>query len=500
MNSIRPSWIDRLRVRCAASRLARADALAASGAHNDAFPIFVRAARSGLPAAQHRLGRCYLLGQGVPPSLNEAIRWLRRAARAGDVAAWNQLAALALQGVPTRDADGLFNASDALTQPDYDSAEHWSRLGAAAGSAEAKAILAFVLTSGPSAKRDEAAGEALYRESARAGWSRGQLGLAVILMRRAEPGWMPEAKALLKAAAADHVAIAHYLLATLAESGCGGEADLEAAAAGYLAAARLGHAAAQMRYGFALLNGRGVARDVFNAETWLRRAALQGLAPAAAVVGYLYAQGGDLPPNYAEAATWLERAAKAGHVGAARTLGRMYLLGTGLRRDPEEAMLWLRIAVQGGDASARDDMTAVVLDGGGKPIDQRYVARWLREDAEDGIAAARFKLGLCFAKGIGVRADETIARGWFLRAAAQGLPEAAAAAAEMLMNGRGGPADPARAMVLFQGAARAGHPGAHFALGLLMGDDPAAVDWFRRAAELGHAGAEIMLVRRQPAA
>ena len=107
----------------------------------------------------------------------------------------------------------------------------------------------------------------------------------------------------------------------LAETGMAGPIDFKAAAASYKRAAELGHISAQVRYGFALLHGRGVEPDPFTAETWLRRAALAGDAQAAAVIGYIYARDGELPPNHAEAAIWFERAASGGHVSAARILG-----------------------------------------------------------------------------------------------------------------------------------------------------------------------------------
>ena len=81
------------------ARFARAESLADRNAHARAFPLFVQAARAGLRKARYRLGRSYLLGLGVPPSIGEALRWLRRAAEDGETEAQTQLAALALQGV-----------------------------------------------------------------------------------------------------------------------------------------------------------------------------------------------------------------------------------------------------------------------------------------------------------------------------------------------------------------------------------------------------------------
>jgi TPR repeat protein len=416
------------------ARFARAEALASREAHAAAFPLFVQAARGGLREAQYRLGRSYLLGLGVPPSIGEALRWLRRAAEAGETAAQTQLAALALQGFSDNGASGLFHNVGRdidFGHVDYKSAEHWCRQAVAAGSAEAKTLLGFILTAGPEDHRDPAVGEALYSEAAQAGCSRGQLGLATTLLRDGTRESAAESVALLRFAAADGVALAHHLLGMLAESGAAGVVDFVAAAASYKAAAELGHPQAQVRYGFALLLGRGVEANIFDAETWLRRAALKGDGQAAAVVGYLYARDGELPPNYAEAAVWLRRAAEAGHAGAAGMLGRLLLSGTGIPKDISEAAHWLRIAGESGDQAARADLVRLVLMRQVGEDDGIVATGWLQEGAAAGDPAAQFELGLCLAQGIGAERDDQAAFTWVRRAAELGHPEATRMLAEL---------------------------------------------------------------------
>jgi hypothetical protein len=414
---------------------ALADSLASRDAHTVAFPYFAKAARAGLRQAQYRLGRSYLLGLGVPPSIGEALRWLRRAADSEDTAAQTQLAALALQGISDTGNAGLFHDGGREPESDYQAAEHWCRKAVAAGSVEAKALLGFILTAGPAHLRDADMGEALYRDAAREGWSRGQLGLAMALLREGATERAAESLALLRSAANGGVAIAHHLMGMLAESGAAGPVDFTAAGASYEAAAELGHAQAQVRYGFALLLGRGVERNVFSAETWLRRAAMAGDPQAAAVIGFLYARDGDLPPNYAEAALWLRQAATAGHIGAARVLGRMLLLGTGLPKDDTEAAHWLRIAADHGDEAARADLVRLALTRRVGHDDQVEATRLLRRDAAAGDRAAQFDLGLCLAQGIGSEQDGLAAFAWVSRAAEAGDPRAAEMLAQMEANG-----------------------------------------------------------------
>ncbi|MDB5404262.1 MAG: Tetratricopeptide repeat family protein [Rhodopila sp.] len=404
------------------ARLARAELLASRDEHRAAFPLFVRAAHAGLRKGQYRLGRCYLLGLGVPMSIGEALRWLRRSADGGDAAAQTLLGSLALQGVTEHVAMGLFGGGPG--EADFARAKYWCRKAIASGSTEAKALLAFILTGGPEEYRDQAAGEILYHEAAEAGWSGGQLGSAMTLLRDGTQAGAVQAAALLRSAAAGGAAVAHHLLGILAESGLTGPVDFPAAAARYKEAAVLGHPSAQARYGFALLHGRGIECDVFTAETWLRRAALAGDAQAAAVVGYLYARDGDLPPNYPEAAIWLRRAAEAGNVGAARTLGRMLRYGTGVHRDIPEAAHWLQFAAANGDETARADLIFLALTRQLGEDKRRLVADLLHEAAVAGDPEAQFGLGLCLAQGIGAEKDNVAGFAWVRRSADGGHPEA----------------------------------------------------------------------------
>src|ERR1700734_2805617 len=70
-----------------------------------AFVLLSRAARSGIPEAEFRVGRCYLEGAGVPPSRADGVRWVERAATKGYVEAQALLATLCLHGMGPGFAD-----------------------------------------------------------------------------------------------------------------------------------------------------------------------------------------------------------------------------------------------------------------------------------------------------------------------------------------------------------------------------------------------------------
>ena len=522
--------------------LDHAQRLAARGDHLHALPLLAQAAQAGSGAACLELGQAYLFGRGVPACPGAAMHWLTRAACGGETEAQFMLASLALQGLNEPEPAGLFGMAAHAPSgiADYRLALHWARIATAAGHAPSRALLGFILTSGPPDLLDVRGGEECYRLSAEAGCAQGQLGWALALLRHDPVANGIEAHRLLGHAARANLPLAHYLLGVLAGAASAGPAGTDAAEC-YRAGAHLGHGPSQLAYGLALLHGEGVVPDAFQGECWMRRAALAGEVQAEAALGELYAQWGALPPNHAEAMLWFGRAAASGHAGAARALARLHLRGEAGGGDRRQARHLLRIAAVRGDAPACEEFAALVLadacSGDDASHDEpssddwRVILDWFQELAARGDAAAAYNIGLCYAAGLGMEVDEAEALAWFRRAADhlpiaqyscgrmlaegrgvtqdlpgarryllqasnQGLPEAEALAGEMLLNGRGGPSDLSAAKALLRHAAEAGHLGALYALGVLaLGfyDEPedleAAAAFLRKAAAHGHPGA-----------
>jgi len=536
-----------------AGKLKRAEAFIAEDNHIAAFKMLIPLAQAGEAKAEYLVARAYLMGNGAPRSATEGAFWLERAAEHGHLESQSMLASLYVQGVlgqsSRRDADlsaiarnrpsaGLFGDGDNEAKPDFERAIVWATRAADGGSADGKALLAYILTSGPEALRDLARGEQFYREAAMEDCPQGYLGYALILLRRNDPSVLPEAVGWMRKGADAGLPTALYLLGALTEQGQGTEADPVLALDLYRQAAERGLRAAQVRYGSVLMEGRGAPKNAQEGESWLRRAALQGDTDAAAMVGDLYARSdGDLPPNYAEAAMWYRRAAEGGHKAAARALGLMHLNGTGMPRDREEAARWFRRSAEAGDATSRYDLANLVLRREAAPEEAQRTREWFEQEAAKGDAVGAYNFGICLAEGVGVERNDaealvwlrraadtvvnaqywygrmviegrgtepnpTLGREWIERAAEAGMLDAQVAFAEILVNGVGGEKDHPKALVLFERAAKAGHVGATFAMGAMLGgghdvpwDRPAAQRWFQTAAERGHGYAQMMLGR-----
>ena len=176
--------------------LGRAEQRLAAGDAVGAFQCLARAAQRGGAAACLRVGRAYLEGMGVPPSVPEGMRWLERAAAQDHVPAQTMLAALLLRGLSGAPAAAGTSATAALFQtmaggavarpqgasePDFDAALGWAERSAASGSPDGQALLAYIRTTGPERLRDLEQARDLYRQAAEAGSAQGALGYALAL-------------------------------------------------------------------------------------------------------------------------------------------------------------------------------------------------------------------------------------------------------------------------------------------------------------------------------
>jgi TPR repeat protein len=139
-------------------------------------------------------------------------------------------------------------------------------------------------------------------------------------------------------------------------------------------------------------------------------------------------------------------------------------------------------------------------DGAGVARDPIKAADWFREAAIQGDANAQYNLGVLYEKGLGVRQDDVRALLWYHSAAEQSHPVAQLNLGTLYAEGRGIPLSYEEARRWFQAAAENGVAAGYYNLGVLaeMGlggrpDEPAALDLYRLAAEMGHSGAAARL-------
>ena len=122
-----------------------------------------------------------------------------------------------------------------------------------------------------------------------------------------------------------------------------------------------GDAVAQFRYAEMLRDGRGVAKNVREAVTWTRKAAVGGLAVAQCQMGLFYMNGLGVNLDEVKAVEWLKKAAAQNHVQAQYNLG-IYYAKFSDKESARLAMKWLKEAVKGDSADAQYNLAQLYLN------------------------------------------------------------------------------------------------------------------------------------------
>lgn len=194
-----------------------------------------------------------------------------------------------------------------------------------------------------------------------------------------------------------------------------------------------------------------------------------------------------------------QQAAVRGNAGAMRRLGRAWQRGElGLKPDIGEAEAWLLSAALFGNERAAVELAELYLSGTagvyGRPEDGYAVIEKL---AADGMQPARLRLAMAMLLGQGVKANVEAALALLVKLEAEGSAGAAFRLGQIREFGQGGvEIDWVEARKHYARAAEAGSAEAmdYYARSLYAGrggaeDRKQAVDWWQRAADLGHAPA-----------
>jgi hypothetical protein len=399
------------------------------------FGRTLKDARAGILEAQYQVGLMYANGAGVAPDLAQAVDWIRRAAERGHVGAQYML------GTHYGADQGVAPAG----QIDETQAMDWLYRAARQGHARAHHRLARLI-----AQSHRALASAYEATAASLGVPESQLALGQLALHAVDDGQR--------------------------HSG---------ALAWLRRAAEQGLPAAQTEFGKALLQGRCGAADRDEGLRWLRAAAA-GRWPPAIVALHDLGEAGSSPADAASPPPD-PMDAQARH-----DLGRIWELGiAGLGPDHQQAAHWYGLAAEQGQAQAHTALARLA-----EPLDATGALAHYRAAAQAGDADAQAALGRLLDQPSCTVEQRLEGRGWRMRAAQAGQPEALLALAAQWREH-----DPALAAEATRRAAEAGLAEAQFqhAAALTGGQGgqggpggpevPEALEWYRRAAEQGHAGA-----------
>ena len=503
----------------------------------EAAKWYRKAAEQGHAEAQFHLGECFELGKGVTKNYVEAVNWYRKAAEQGYAEARNKL--------KTKTAELLTNAQNGDPNAQYglglayetgdgfpkdlSIAVGWYKKAADQGYAEAQYRLARAYETGEGVKQGKNLAEDVkwYQKAAEQGYAPAQFKIASAYetgngkkkdlteslnwYRKAAVQGHAEASGKLKTVelllnAQNGKADAQYELARAYETGNGVKKDLAEAIEWYKKAAALNHVEAQYRLAQAYETGEGVkqGKNLAEAVKWYRKAAEQNHVSAQYKLALAYETGNGVKKDLAEAVKWYKKAAEKGNTEAQKKLKTTELL----------------LNAQNGSAEAQYQLAQAYETGDGVPKDLAEAVKWYRKAADQGIADAQYKLALAYENGNGVKKDLTEAVKWSQKAAEQGIADAQYKLALAYQTGNGMKKNLSEAVKWYRKAANQGHTTARnelktaelmlnaqndnteaqykLALAYETGDGvpkdlAEALNWYRKAAEQGHAEAQKKL-------
>jgi TPR repeat protein len=142
------------------------------------------------------------------------------------------------------------------------------------------------------------------------------------------------------------------------------------------------------------------------------------------------------------------------------------------RGRPREGLEMLQRALAAGSAEAAQQLGVIYAQGmAGMSRDETHAARLFEQAARAGHRRAQLNLGILYLKGVGVPRDLAEARAWLQKAAVGDDPYALYALGRAMEESAGAtPADPARAADFYRRAAEKGHALAALRYGLALAD------------------------------
>lgn len=171
------------------------------------------------------------------------------------------------------------------------------------------------------------------------------------------------------------------------------------------------------------LLGEDVAKDIQQAEYWLKKSADSGNVKAQFFLGHIYFKGIDgLIADEIKGIKLLNKAAMNGSVKAQAMLGAIYMMGSKLiARDLQKAKHFLAKGVESGDKGAQYLYSVAYFSTDGEIVDSNKILCWLTENAESGNTQAQHLLGCVYINGKnGINIDAEKGIRWLTKSAENG--------------------------------------------------------------------------------
>lgn len=239
---------------------------------------FERAANYSHPASMRAYASVLEFGKGRSVNMNEAFKWYKKAADAGNSSACYSWATFMREGQGTRkDFPAAFQAYETCAKK--------------LGNTDAMVAMAEMYAEGEGVNKDLVASLTMYKKAADAKNTEGMYGLAFAIF-----------------------------------NGLGTQENAQKGAEIWLECARLNNVRCQREYATAAMTGQGVAKNYKDALFWFEKAAAQNDIVASFDLGILLLEMNPSPDSYNRALPLIQKAADAGIPEAKQTLEMMRLL------------------------------------------------------------------------------------------------------------------------------------------------------------------------------
>jgi len=368
---------------------------------NEAGKWVKKAADQGDSDAQYLLGNMYYDGQGAPQDFKEAREWIGKAADQGNADAHYFL--------------GWMHYWGKGTKQDFKEAIKWHKKAAELGHIYSQLALANMYFDGKGVQQDKEEAVKWYKKVAELGVG-GKQSIQIFTTS------------------------SQYKLGSLYYRGEGISQSYKEAAKWYKIAAEKGDASAQYELGWLYYIGGGVVQDKKKAVKWYRKAAEQGDDKSILALGILHATVGDDK----KIEQWLELA---------------------VTEDITKTIEWYQYEADQGYAEAQFGLALLFLKRELKnetPQISNTTITWVRKAAEQDFALAQFLLGELYSNSedFGVAQNKREAFKWYWNALNQGLSLAREKLAYMYYKGEGTIQNETMAYALWSLAAVEGHENA----------------------------------------
>ena len=368
------------------------------------FAELLEKAEGGDAAAQDRICRLLVHGQGTKVDLESAFGWAGKSANAGYGLGQFHLGLMCRHGTGAEPDEKKSNEWFAKAAKGLPALVEQKNLPAM----RALAILHYRGWGG--LEQDRVAALKLYQQAADA-------GDALSLVEVADQLWDGKGTRRQRIKAKALYGKALPMLMGLGEAG---DRQAQFIAGNLLAGIRMGD------------------RDFEESIKWQHPGADAGYSPAQFLIGARHQKGHGVPKNDAIAMDWYNKAAAQGHPGAINNVGWMHGNGRagGGVNGAKAAAMYLRAAERGNSVS-QNNIAMRLFGGADIAMDKEKAFMWHKRSAENDYGRGQYYLATRYNTGEGTDPDLEKAVYWYKRAAENDEINSQAKLAQMYRDGRG---------------------------------------------------------------